>query len=138
MKKLKSYILFAILIITMVSCVNKKTDLLNTKWVHNFEECKDYFEFKDNLEYNYYSCESDELSYGTYFLVNDTINIEQLAGEFDMNFEANSRHRTPKERYKLLIDEGFIRYLEKWEFKNEKWQKSDFIFDENYTFKKEH
>ena len=136
MKKIKRHTAIVLLLTLAISCVKQNANLQNTKWSYNFEGSSDYFEFKENAKYNYYSCELNELFYGTYTVEGDTINIVQLGSEFDTSFKEGSRHRVPKEKYKLFVKNNTITHLEKWEFKDEKWYKSNFKFDENYIFEK--
>lgn len=134
---MRNLILFIILSNLVVSCSSQSKDFINTKWIYNFEDCQDYFEFKEDGQYVFFSCEADEIVYGDYTVENNFLILEQRKGEFDDEFSSDSRHRTQHLKFKLRIEDGLMRYVERWELNTEnKWVKSDFEFDDAYSYKK--
>lgn len=109
--------------------------LLNTKWIYDEDGCQDFYEFKEQNKYMFYSCETDEKKYGIFSIHGDTVIVEQHKGEFDSEFPEDSRHRGQKVKIKLLIESNKkMKPVEMWEFKSGDWVKSKFKFGENYVF----
>ena len=132
----KNIIIIGLIVSVLFSCKSEKADLSNSKWVYNFEQCNDYLEFVDESKYNFYSCELDEKFYGSYLIKLDTLFLESNGSEYDSDFKKDSKHKAPKEKFTLLIENDIIKWIDKWEFKNNDWNKSDYIFDKDYIFKK--
>lgn len=120
------------------SCMYQEKEMTNTKWVFDFEGCQDYIKTKENRQYEFYSCESGDTFFGEYSFENDTLVLTQLKGEYDDSFDKSSRHRTPSVKFKLVIDQDKLRFIERWELNPlGEWYKSSFNFPPDYEFKRE-
>ncbi len=134
MKKLISII---IILNLLVSCAFQNKSFKNTKWIYDFGECQDILEFKDENQYTFYSCETNEKVFGNYTIENDLIILEQKKGKFDEEFNENSRHRTSHLKFKLRLKSEELIYEERLEKdENSNWIKSDFDFDNSYHYKR--
>ena len=120
-----------------LSCSSQSEIFVNTKWIYDFGDCQDFLEFKENGQYSFFSCEADETVYGNYTVENEVIILEQKDGEYNKEFAEDSRHRTQHLKFKLRLKNEQIIYVERWELDaNNKWIKSDFKFDDSYSYKK--
>lgn len=136
MRRYKNLVFIALLILS--SCRTQDNNLANTKWVYDCgDSCIDYISFKNENLYEYYSCETGETLFGGFFLSGDSIILQQLEGSYDHEFTKESRHSTPKIRYKMIVKDDFILFIDRWEFNNEGiWINSDFDFPDSYKLKK--
>lgn len=131
------YILF--LSVYTTSCMAQQGDeLIGTKWVFSFDCCQEYWRFKEQRLYEFYSCETGDTIFGTYELEGSQLIIHQLEGSYDQEFPEESKHRTPNVKFELEVDEKKMMFKERWE-KDAKgnWIKSDFSFSGDYVFKKQ-
>lgn len=120
------------------SCMVQKDELIDTKWVYDFDDCQDYWKFKEQNKYEFYSCETGDTTYGTYVLENNTLRVHQVKGSHDQEFSEKSRHRTPNIKFELEINDNGMVFKERWETDPQgNWTKSDFTFPEDYVFKKQ-
>lgn len=128
---MKYSIPFLLMIFAMCSSNSQKTeDFKNTKWIYDFGNGHiSYFLFKD-IEYEFYDAESGDTIFGTYQVKKDTIYISQSYGSYDKEFSEESRHRTEKKEFQLIVKNNTeIGFIEKWDTRNQTWI-------DNFYFKK--
>jgi hypothetical protein len=115
-----------IVVILISSCISKDDSLSNTKWTYHYSEnYQDYYFFKGDGNYEFYSAELGDTLFGTYSISVDTIRILQKFGSHDREFDSDSRHRIGESEYSLLIKDGRIGLLEN--YSNGEWN-TDYLF----------
>lgn len=106
-------------------------------WFYNHGECKDCFEFKEQNQYKFYSCETGDTVFGFYSLEKKILKLYQIKGFYDQEFPQESRHKTLNLKFEMDFCEDSIIFKTRWEIDTYgNWVKSDFEFPENYIFKK--
>jgi hypothetical protein len=133
MKKIR-YSIFLIICFTCFSCTSSHNSqkLNNTKWFYNFghEDVISCFFFIDSRKYQFYNAEKGDTTFGSYSFKNDTIFLNQEYGSFDNEFSENSKHKTQKLKFKMLLrNETQLGFIEQWDDLNKRWI-------ENYFFSK--
>ncbi len=138
MNKYFRVIVIVISICWSVSSLAQNKDLTNSKWVFNFGKCQDYIKFKKQNQYEFFSCETGDTVFGFYKLNGNSLILKQVKGVYDKEFPIKSQHRTPQIKFRLIINNDSMWFIERWELNmNNKWIKSDFTFSKNYLFKKD-
>ena len=116
-----------------VSTQSNALKLNGTKWSYYFgrDNLSSYFLFIDGKKYKFYNAETGDTTFGSYFLRNDTILLNQEYSVFDDEFPKDSRHRAPKLQFKMLVNrKSQLGFIEQWDNNTRKWV-------DNYFFKKE-
>lgn len=114
MKEIFKLNLIIILLICTLSCASsQKLELTGTKWTFEYSGCADYFLFKENYKYEFFSCELQEFLYGKYQYNSDSIFLEEIRSEFDNEFDESSRHRLNPKKIILLKDENKLRFIKR-------------------------
>ena len=128
-----------ILISLVSSCVAQDSKLIDTKWVYDYGDgCQDYFKFKDQKQYEFYSCETGDTLFGSYSLNGDLLLLHQTKGSYDQEFLEGSRHMTSNVKFKMSIENSSMIFKERWEVDVQgNWLRSDFDFPESYKFIKQ-
>lgn len=128
-------VIVIILTVNVQSCGNR--NLENTKWVNKDLGCTDYFLFCIENKYEFFSCESPESVYGIYSIKSDTLILEEIKGEYDNEFDKNSRHRVELKRLKLFIKDDTLQFVKNM-IKDESGYWVEFKHDlENFIFTRE-
>jgi hypothetical protein len=119
-------------IITSGRTQTVKTRLLNnTKWVSKVVEgCINIYHFRTKGNYIYYSCEQEDTSYGKFYFRGDTLILDERSCAHD------SDERIERSMYKLIIKSDTIRYISRYDWRVNHFQKSDFEFDKETFFTK--
>jgi len=128
---MRDLIVILLCLVFFISCKSqnkqekKSIILVGTKW-----ECKitegyiNFIEFKEDSRYVSYSSEVDGFFYGNYTVKGNYVFLEQIKGGEHV-------------KLKLRIKNGSMKYIERWELNvNNEWVKSDFKFDDAFSFKK--
>lgn len=114
--------------------------LINTKWECKIAEgCVSSYSFFDSGKSIFYSCESEDKYYGNYYVENDTIYIHNYVTDRDsLLTDMESSHRSQEAKYKLSIQNGMLRHLERWFYSeaSKQWKKDNFVFDDSFVFSK--
>ena len=108
------------------SCT-ESISIKGTKWEYKFnEESISFIEFKSDGTYVEYDAEVGEHLYGRYKQPKDRLTLSQELGEYDDEFEEGSRHRTPKQKFEMIINNGSqLGYIDR--YKNGSWE-DDYYF----------
>lgn len=126
---MKNISILILLIFLIISCFSQGKQFANTKWIYDYGHCQDYFEFKIDSGYVFYSCETGDTILGKYSIYGSIIQINQEYSSFDNEFAKDSRHRVGKAQIKLiLINNNQLGYIENWDENKARWK-------ENYYFK---
>lgn len=136
---MRKWILFIVLLFLFcLSCRKPINTLENTKWVFCFEECFDYLFFRDDDNFELFSCETGDTIFGKYEKEDKKLLLKCEQGTSN-GFEKKSLYRVSNIRYYLIMDNETIRFSELWQYDevNKKWEKSDFVFEQKYEFKRD-
>ena len=109
----------------LISC--NAINVSNSKWEYRInEQSVSFIEFTNDSLYVEYDSEVGEHLYGNYTVDKNHIILNQTAGEFDSEFSEESRHKTKKESYYMVIkNKTELAYIDKW--KSGKWE-NDYFF----------
>ena len=111
--------------------------LSNTKWECQIaENCINYYEFKSDSSYTFYSCEMEDEYFGNYYFKGDTLVLDEKGSIYDKDLPKESSHRSERLLYEKIIKDGKLKSLFVSDWVNGKWVKSDFKFDDAYSYKK--
>ena len=111
-----------------------KLSLAGTEWQCKItEDCINVYEFKINSSYKFYSCEMEDTFYGSYFFKQDTLILHEMGSIDDI---PNDEHKTTKKKYYAVIKNDKLSHLKMYEWFNNKFELSNFKFDENYFYTK--
>jgi len=99
---------------------------VNTKWIYDYGDCQDYFEFKEGGNYISYSCEIGETTFGNYLLLGDTIVINQKY----VSFNKDSGRSLEQIKDKMIIKNHQLGYVGNWDKIKNDWK-------DNYYLQKE-
>lgn len=92
-------------LILILSCGPERSELTSTKWLFQVtESCFDILEFKQNDSVSYFSCEISEFHFGQFKILKDTIVCEFSSGQFDKEFQEDSRHRLKPYTVKFVVN----------------------------------
>lgn len=118
----------------------KDISLENTKWAFRVaDDCINYLLFLEDSVSIYVSCETDDETYGKYFVQADTLYIhENLIKSNSSSSENECGHSSEQAKYKLVLSSGKLKHIERWSFSEVKdlWIKDNFGFDDDYLFEK--
>lgn len=104
-------------------CCGQRNNLINTKWENQVGNCSSSISFKTDMNYEYFDCELQETFTGKYENHGKLITLEQMASEYDGEFESDSRHKSKTEKYKLIVNDNLISFVEVWDSKSNEWKK---------------
>jgi hypothetical protein len=142
-KKMRNLMLILLCLGLFISCNSqnkqekKSIILVGTKWECKITEgCTNFYEFKSDSSFIFYSCEMEDEYFGNYYLRGDTLILDQKGSIYDKDLPENSIHRTERKLYEVVIKDGKLKHLFLSDWVNGKWVKSDFKFDDSYLFKK--
>lgn len=144
------YVVFILLFVSVfTSCrteVNKKNEtknqwkepsIANTKWECKIAEgCVDFYDFKIDSTYLFYSCEMEDSLIGTYHFKNDTLILNEKGSIYDNNYPEGSIHRSGKKVYWLSVSGNEMIHIKMSEWINGHWEKSNFKFDKSFIYHK--
>ncbi len=132
--------------ILCVSCdAQKKQDikkenkvmLLNTKWESKIAEgCTNIYEFSSDSYFTFVSCEMEDEFFGNYYFSGDTLMLDQKGSIYDKILPNDSIHKVKRKLYKVEIKEDKFKFLLMSDWVDGKWVKSNFKFDDAYSYKK--
>lgn len=127
-------ILCSVIMSCSVSQQNNSDKLSKTIWNFEFghDNLSSFFSFIDDRKYKFYDAETGNTTFGTYFFRNDTVFLNQEYGAYDNEFPEDSRHRTQKLHFKMLIiNNNQLGFIEQWDCNNKKWVDNYFFVKEN-------
>lgn len=138
MNKIYHFLNILLLLSLSFSCASQsQDDFVDTKWVYDFGGCQNVITIKNNNNYSYYSCETRDTVSGDYLLKRDTLIFYQNKSSSDKEFKNNSKHHSSPLKFKLLLNDDSLRFIERWELSaNDNWYKSNFNFSSDFVFKK--
>lgn len=111
--------------------------LAKTKWECKIAEgCINFYEFKSDSTFTFYSCEMEDEYFGDYYFKGDTLVLDQKGSIYDKDLHENSIHRAERKLYKVEIKDDKLKHLFMSDWINGKWVKSNFKFDDTYLYKK--
>lgn len=120
--------------------MSKMPFLEDTKWQFRIEDdCINYYLFKTDSNSIYYSCESDDIYYGKYYIKDDTLYICNFVTDTDSLLSSmESGHRSQRAKYKLILEDNKLKHVERWSYSVPKdlWIKDDFDFGNDFLFEK--
>lgn len=125
---------------TTQSTSGQKTipELLGTRWSYKITDgCINTYHFKADSQYVFYSCEMEDQYYGRYFVQGDTLNLHEYAAAADSLLPADSPERNEQAKFKVVMVNDKLRHVVRLVQVNGVWEKSNFIFPENYLYVKE-
>ena len=130
-----------ILLLSFLSCRSQSertiNSIVNTNWECKIAEgCINIYKFKSDNEFSFVSCEMEDVYYGKYYFVVDTLILEQLGSISDKELPEDSLHIAEKKLYKIDIKGNKLTHINMSNWVNGKWVKSDFKFDPNYIYKR--
>lgn len=112
-------------------------ELSGTEWSHKIAEgCVNTYSFKADSQYVFYSCEMEDTYYGKYFVQDDTLNLFEYVTAVDSLLAADSPERNEHAKFKVVMVDGKLKHIARLVQVNGVWEKSDFIFPENYLYVK--
>ncbi len=112
-------------------------ELSKTKWECKIaEDCINFYEFNSDSTFIFYSCEMEDEYFGDYYFRGDTLFLDQKGSIYDKDLPKESIHRVARKLYKTVIEDDKLKHLFTSDWVNEKWVKSDFEFDDMYSYKK--
>ncbi len=149
-------ILILLIVFTFVICCNQRSTnvdggnpksfsekfpiLVNSKWKYNVsEDCINYFEFNEDNQFVYSSCETEDKSFGKYFVKNDTLYLDEFISDSDSLLSSiEYEQRSQVAKYKIVMKDGKLMHVEKWSFLSKKqvWEKDEITYDSSYLFEK--
>jgi hypothetical protein len=133
---MKHSFIFLVIGITFNAC-SQNTPLTNTKWECKIaDNCINFYDFKTDSTFIFYSCEMEDTLYGDYFFKNDTLNLDEKGSIYDNVYKQDSPHRVGRRLYKVVIRDNKIKHLYFDEWTNGKWVKSDFKLPEKLLYEK--
>ena len=118
--------------------------LENTTWVHFFNECcADTIIFYDAQHFYSFYCELEDIDLGNYYYVGDTLKMERTGGMVERSFKELKQieiteYDWPKSEtvlYDLVIENGKLRFVNLYQWKDSSYKKSDWVFDSTYVFR---
>lgn len=136
---MKTYLLFLILI---VGCTNSfsSMELKNIKesqWIMKIEDdCIDLINFRKDMTYRFYNCEMDDTIVGKYHILKDTLILNQIGSVYDSLYSQESIHRIGKAKFKLVLQEGMLRFISREDFINGYWIDSSDKLNSEVKFKR--
>ena len=141
---MRNLVIFSLFLITSCSTQNKQgikegntLKLSKTKWECKIAEgCINFYEFKSNSSFIFYSCEMENEYFGDYYFRGDTLILDQKGSIYDKDLPEQSIHKAERKRYEAIIKDGKLKHLFVSDWINEEWIKSEFIFDDAYLYKK--
>lgn len=111
-----------------------KISLTGTEWQCKIAEgCINVYEFKSDSSYKFYSCEMEDSLYGSYFFKQDTLILDEKGSIYDT---PGDEHNMEKKRYYVIIKDDKLKHLKMYEWFNGKFELSNFMFDDSYSYKK--
>lgn len=111
-----------------------KLSLAGTKWQCKItEDCINVYEFKINNNYRFYSCEMEDTFYGSYFFKQDTLILDEIGSIYDT---PKDEHKITRKKYYVVIKNGRLSHLKMYEWFNDKFELSNFKFDQNIYYTK--
>ena len=114
--------------------------LEDTKWQFKIaEDCVNYYHFKADSNCVYYSCETEDKSYGKYFVKQDTLHIYEFVTDSDsLLTKEDIEHRSQQAKYKIVFESEKLKHIERWSYSGakKKWTKDNFEFGDNFLFEK--
>jgi hypothetical protein len=111
--------------------------LVGTKWSYQITEgCINTYYFFEDTKYSFYSCEIEDTFYGDYKIENDTLILHEYITSGDSLLAENSPHRSEPAIYKLILFDGRLKLVSRYEYLNDRWKKSDFVFPESNLYSK--
>lgn len=101
------------------------------------EGCVDYFNFLPDSDFVSYCCEADYKCFGKFYVKNDTLFIYKTSNDIELT-EKDCFYGLENCMYKMIYDSGKLKFVEKWDYstKDNRWNKSDYTFRENYVFER--
>jgi len=121
-----------------MSCnTQNKQELSKTKWECKIVEgCINFYEFNSDSSFIFYSCEMEDEYFGNYYFRGDTLVLDQKGSIYDKDLPKESTERVDRKQYKAIIKNDKLKHLSTSNWVNGKWVKSDFKFDDAYSYKK--
>jgi len=111
--------------------------LSETKWECKIADgCINFYKFKSDSSFVFYSCEMEDEYFGDYYFRNDTLFLDQKGSIYDKDLSKKSTERTERKLYELVIKDDKLKHLFMSNWIDDKWVKSDFKFNEAYSYKK--
>lgn len=115
-------------------------ELEGTQWQFKIaDDCINYFVFLKDSNSVYYSCETEDKSYGKYYVNADTLYIHEYVTDSDSLLSANeSEYRSEQAKYKLILKDNRLKHIERWSYSAVKdlWTKDNVDFGEDFLFEK--
>ena len=138
---MKNNIIICVLVILLCGCQKSVFSTLEgSEWQCSIAEgCVDCYYFLPDSNFISYNCESDSKCYGRYFIHNDTLCICEFACSLDsLLSQLDGYYGLGKSMYKIVLESEKLKHVGKWSYvdKKNEWVKDDFIFDNNYLFKR--
>lgn len=111
--------------------------LENTEWyIEIAENCESTLEFRKEGKYLDYNCEMEDTLFGTYVIEEGFILLYQEGSVYDKYLEENSSEIVGKAKFKLVLENDKLKYIEREDFFNDNWVKSKHTFSDNYFYRK--
>ena len=118
----------------------KRESILNlskTKWECKIAEgCVNYYKFKPDSSYIFYSCEMEDEYFGNYNFKGDTLILDEKGSIYDKDLPEKSDCRAKRMLYKTVIKNDELLFISVSDWINGEWVKSDFKFNDAYSYKK--
>lgn len=140
------------LIVVLVSCKRQVSDRVTSTNSSNFpdlagsewqfmidDNCINYYTFGEDSTSQYYSCESDDIYYGKYYIKNDTLFVHNFVTNSDSTLGADEKeHHSQEALYKIIFESGKLKHVARLTFSisTQTWVNDDFVFDEDFLFEK--
>jgi hypothetical protein len=110
----------------------EKLLIAGTKWRSKIaENCFNVYEFKTDSMYSFNSCEMEDTFYGSYSFKQDTLILNEKGSVYD---KPNDEHNSTRKKYYAIIANGKLRHLKMYEFFNNKFELSNFKFDDSVYY----
>lgn len=117
----------AYIIFITCSAQTLHSKLQNSVWACKIVPgCINKYYFDHNSSYKFYSCEIQDTMYGSYRIEKDTIILYENGSIGDP--EVN------KAMFKIIIQDDQMYHVYRYEWINNDYQKSNFVFDKKYTY----
>ena len=92
------------------------SSIINTMWIFDVaDSCQDYILFKNSTEYEDYSCETGDTTWGIYTIEDNIITLFEQKSAYEENFPIDSEHRKRLFIWKLQIRGKELIYLKSWQ-----------------------
>lgn len=115
-------------------------DLIGSAWSHTIDDdCVSYYRFGPDSNCQYYSCESNDIYYGKFYFVNDTLFVHNFVTNSDSTLGADEKeHHSQEALYKIIFESGKLKHVARLTFSisTQTWVNDDFVFDEDFLFEK--